>query len=226
MLRAVSLAVVFISSCSLSNAQQASLTSAAFADPRKYVQESIAGYNKKIKSARQKKPSTFEINMCMYHDEDRATPNYLLIVFLEKIAEFDSAYANELTMAGYPESVWRAPLDEITQKQIDVVVRRNKNNESLDYGEIRKEVLPLERKLVAALQRFRKQSSKRLPSYSIGWESGCGGDYIGYVRVRAVPAGGAVKVIREFYFQLCGDKGDLICAKRRALRPECPSCMV
>lgn len=131
-------------------------------------------------------------------------------VFIER-AQFASSYhygvAQALAEAGYPAQVWKAPLDRLTNARMDVLVdRRRRGLDLLDENSVRAPVIPYENQLVAALESYRARNGRSLPSPA-PLPPVCGGDYVGYVHIATDPSGGVVRVIREFYFKLCGVTG-------------------
>lgn len=131
-------------------------------------------------------------------------------VFIER-AQAASLYhyrvARALAKAGYPETVWKTPLARLTNARMDVLAdRRKRRLDLLDDNSVRTPVVAYERQLVEALAGYRARHAPALPAPA-DLPPACGGDYVGFVRIATDPAGGAVRLIREFYFKLCGAMG-------------------
>ena len=190
--------------CAPAAAQElASIKTAAVNDPMAVIKTLKDVYTKLHKF----EPPQYEfylINTCMYSDDDRGTNDHQFMVNLYAIAGIEIETAWGLIHAGYPEAVWREALDSLTRRQVAVNAQRLKQGRSLrDITLIRKAVLQQERELLGVLEKYRRQSSNKMPQYEIGDNGMCGGDWIGFVQIRTLPRNGTVRLIREHFFQLC-----------------------
>jgi hypothetical protein len=133
---------------------------------------------------------------------DGGSPDDLFIERVMETAFYNFQVAKDLKEAGYPERVWRPALDRLSKGRVDVLLdHRRKGLDLLDENSVREPVIPQEKQLVAALEVYRA-GHPSLPPISPLTPS-CGGDFVGAVRLATEPAGGVIRVIREFYFKLC-----------------------
>jgi hypothetical protein len=137
-----------------------------------------------------------------YSNQAKRDHNYMLVLYLSSVAGTEVRLEQDLKAAGYPESVWRNAVDNLTKAQIDSGLKRIKQNKPLNDVLTRAGAAQQERDLLAALETFRRRSAKKLPQFQIDSDA-CGGDYIGFVKIRTLPKNGAVKLIREQFFQVC-----------------------
>jgi hypothetical protein len=146
-------------------------------------------------------PKFYSVDTCMYSDDIDRDKDKAFMDKLRTIAWTDVRIAKDLTDAGYPSSVWREPLNKLTERQIDIVSRRFSAGQSLDIAAVKKQVRPYEGVFLQVLNTYRRQSAARLPEFDTSEQ--CGGDWIGYVKLNTSPRGGNLQVIREYFFQLC-----------------------
>ena len=83
--------------------------------------------------------------------------------------------------------------------RIDDIVRRRQNRTNFDS--IRQATLPFEQRLARALNDYRTAHNTSLIKFYV--QDFCGGDWVGYVKVRSNPPGAAIRLIGEFYFKYC-----------------------
>ena len=83
--------------------------------------------------------------------------------------------------------------------------RRNAGLDLRDVAGIKRAILPYERELAARMNAYRKQTGRPLARPEV-WDS-CGGDYVGFVKLKSLPAGATIRLIREFYFKFCQATG-------------------
>ena len=142
------------------------------------------------------------INACNYSDEvlNKYRP-HMYMVGLQEVARHDMQLAYDLAKAGYPEKVWRPALDGFTKANTRILQRQLVHRGSLDFYHIKTLMRPHEKALVRALEFYRKKSRRDLIEFSSA--EVCGGDYIGFFNVRTSPPRGNLRIIREYFFQLC-----------------------
>ena len=149
-------------------------------------------------------PPNDQINTCVYEPYFGKSPADDFLINLATIARHRHHLAKDFSEAGYPEQVWRGPLDELVARKIQTIVDRLERRQSLrDIQAMRKADFPYERRLERALNDYRTRHNPRLRRFEASGAGECGGDWIGYVSVRTRPAGGSVRVIKEYYFKLC-----------------------
>jgi hypothetical protein len=123
---------------------------------------------------------------------------------LWSMASNEASLSKGLERAGYPRTVWRRPLDELMKEQLNILSRRS--GQSIDFGNVKKEMLRHERRFLNVLEAYRKTSSKRLPAYRhIRETASCAGDFFPMVKVQTSPAGGTISLIKDRNYVLCTD---------------------
>jgi hypothetical protein len=146
------------------------------------------------------------IDSCNYTDEWGQTPDDDFVIHFAHIAGHYVHMRGLLTAAGYPEQVWDMILRRLVRAQLDEIVRRR--NQRLDFrniNEVRQPALPYERRLASAMNEYRAQTGQALARPDV-WKA-CGGDYVGFVKIKGSPEGANIRLIREFYFKLCQATG-------------------
>jgi hypothetical protein len=151
------------------------------------------------------------ISLCDFvlSDETHSTQakrdrTYMLMVFLSSVAGTELQLEHDLAAAGYPETIWRKPLEQLTKAQVELAAQETQRGKSLlNVMAPPPEIISSKKTdLLAALEAFRLQSTKKLPRFEVDSDF-CGGDFIGLVNVNTSPAGGIVKLISEYFFQVC-----------------------
>jgi hypothetical protein len=142
-----------------------------------------------------------DLTSCAYSDQSSQDPERSFLINFEAIASYESRVSYDLLAAGFPKSVWESSLDRLTSARIDEIVSRLKTGGDLtDINSIRNATLAFERSLIAVVTRYGQLHHVRAQVIS---SESCGGDWIGYVKLATSPAGGIIKLIREFDFKLC-----------------------
>lgn len=137
-----------------------------------------------------------------YTAEAKRNKQYEFMLYLSSIAVTELSLERNLTQGGYPERVWRTPLESLTRRQAEVGTQRLKQSKPLNDLQTRAAVLQQKRDLLSALEIYRRQTREKLTQFEIDSEF-CGGDYIGTVQIRTLPRNGAVKLMLEYLFQVC-----------------------
>lgn len=143
-----------------------------------------------------------DVNACNYSDEvlNRYRP-HLYMVGLQEVARHDMHLAQDFAKAGYPESVWRPALAAFTKANVLILKGELRRGGNLDYYYIKKLMRPHEKTLVRKLEAYRKQAGREMVKFSSS--PFCGGDFIGFFSIKTSPSGGYLRIIREYFFQLC-----------------------
>ncbi len=147
------------------------------------------------------------VDMCLYWDG----PGFGLTDYLFVAVGKERSIRDMLTKSKYPAEVFEAPLDELMRALVSTLVV-HANKRALEISSVKKSMLPHERKFVAVLDKYRASKGGLPKVISPG---GCGGDWIAIVTAKTNPPGGSVKVMREFYYQLC---------KANSIRPYSDDC--
>jgi hypothetical protein len=183
------------------------LRNQALRDPRAIVTAGIRVYEQEYRY-RPGPNSLREMDACdlLIGDVDvpaGAKQEQFLFERLNQIARYHYGIARSLGEAGYPETVWRRLLDELTHARTDVLIERYRSGANLnEENELRALTIDRERRLVRVLAQHRTTVDPSLPAPGPVRDL-CGGDYVGFVRLDTEPMGGSVRIIREFYFKLC-----------------------
>jgi hypothetical protein len=111
-----------------------------------------------------------------------------------------------LEKAGYPESVWRAPLLEFESGQL-----RLRLSGTYQYSPDEERYRAAREKIVRAVNEYREDVASDLPE--VIDEGGCGAGEVG-INVATEPAGGRVNLIPVFFYELC---------KAQQLNPDDPA---
>ncbi|MCA1621497.1 MAG: hypothetical protein LC795_19935 [Acidobacteria bacterium] len=113
------------------------------------------------------------------------------VVYIENVLEF----------AGYPKSVWRAPLLELEKQELAFRLGRMRYKYSVAEYDLEEERIYVARKkILRAVIKHRAGGATRLPK--IVEQDGCGaGEFV--IKIRTVPAGGRVNIIPVFFYELC-----------------------
>jgi hypothetical protein len=196
----------FVSSlmCVLAAAQSSSLRERIFADP-------VTELNKAISVAEAENPN-FEpdreitVNWCHVYAEWGETRDDDFLEHFEHIAQEHVRMRHTIHADGYPPEAYRNELAGVTTRYLREIVRRRDSGLDLrDNPGIKRAILPFERGLAERLNAHRERFDRALAQPHL-WEQ-CGGDYIGYVKLRAEPGGATIRLIREFYYKFCQATG-------------------
>ena len=184
--------------------EQASLIDSAKRDPLGLMQRFKAAWEQfpdEI-SAGANAPRIFQLDSCLYTDDvlnkDR---DHNFMVSLQETAGRELLLASELKRAGYPETSWRAALDDFIKAEVAIISKRQVDGKDFNIASIKKLMRPQEKAFRRVLNEYRRSSRKRLPQFDD--VPFCGGDFIGFFKVKTSPRGGTVRLIREYFFQLC-----------------------
>ena len=193
-----------LSSTSIGHAQKAAtLYDRAVRDPYAIVQ-SMKEIKKKTDDLSTK---TYPfINTCMYEIMKSADSrrDSIFLDHLNSIAGSELLMARSLSNASYPEELWRDDLTELTKKQVSTLAAWRAAGKDLgNITAFRKIHFASETALINKLNAFRKATNNALPELLQDNSPDCGAGPIGSVRLALSPSGGTIKVIPEFYFQLC-----------------------
>lgn len=127
-------------------------------------------------------------------------------IFLERAfwtAMYYHYVAEILSVAGYPEEVWRAALEQVVTGRFAVLnAQLQQGGDLIDENSIRSPILVFERRLISKLDAYRMRNNPSLPEPA-PFQELCGGDFVADVALETEPAGGFVRLVREFYFDLC-----------------------
>jgi hypothetical protein len=142
------------------------------------------------------------IDWCMYNLEWGETRDDDFLEHFEHLARQRVNMSKLLLANGYPGNVFGGALVTVTVRYLSEVVRRRKEGLDLrDNQGIKSVVLPFEQELADRMNSYRTQFAPGLAQPNV-WRK-CGGDYVGYVKLKSAPAGATIRLIREFYFKLC-----------------------
>jgi hypothetical protein len=143
----------------------------------------------------------YSIDTCMYtHGEYTTDRKARLIEYFAAIATNQRVMEGTLLKAGYPREVWESLVNGIINQQINIVAGRVQAGDDDIVAGTKRDLIPAEQRLLAALQSYRRKVGK-LPEVTNS--SLCGGDWIGYVKLRSNPAGAWIRVIPIFNFRVC-----------------------
>jgi hypothetical protein len=146
------------------------------------------------------------IDFCMYNSEWGETPDDDFLEHFQHIVQQRVHMSKLLLANGYPGTVIGGPLAAIAARYLREVQRRRKDGLDLrDSTDVKAAILPLERQLAERMNAYREQFAPGLAQPTV-WEK-CGGDYVGYVKLKSVPDGGTIRLIREFYYKFCAATG-------------------
>jgi hypothetical protein len=159
------------------------------------------------------------VSGCLYTESSQtASADDQFVDLLESIAWRYKSIADGLARAGYPRAIWHQPLSDLVHAQIDEIARRRPLGvQSLDINAINRATRDYQLRVVRAVNNYRLDYAPSLRKASAEGTS-CGGDYIGYVKIRSNPVSGLVKVINEFKYKLC-ELSDF--ANRSAFSDQC-----
>jgi hypothetical protein len=149
-----------------------------------------------------KASDAYSIDTCMYtRGEYRIDRKASLIEYFGAIAQNQRVMEGNLLKAGYPREVWESLVNGMINEQINIVAGKIRTGSDPDIVAGTKRALtPAEQRLVAALQSYRRRVGQLPEVYNSGL---CGGDWIGYVKLRSNPAGAWMRVISTFNFRVC-----------------------
>jgi hypothetical protein len=172
-------------------AQTLSLKQQAIQDPFAVVTK-IIGITRL--GPRENRQPFYQIDSCLYSDELENTREDGFVVRLRSLAFWYVSLAADLTRANYPEDVWRAPLNELLRVETDNLLRIYRSGSNFrDISSIRQPMIPYERRFLRVLENYRLRYNPSLGQYDIAESGGCGGDFIGYVKLATNPNGGGDK---------------------------------
>jgi hypothetical protein len=204
-MRMIRCTILFIVACWLLNAsafaQSASLRQRIFQNPHAEIETSIRIVQSTSRD-NTSRPNEIPIDSCAYVQQWGDSRDDDFLEHFELIAAHYVHMERTLASAGYPEDVWRPVLLRLRQAQIDEIVRRRNGRLDLrDINGVRGAALPYERQLATAMNSYRARAGRPLPPPNV-WGQ-CGGDYVGYVKIKGSPPGATIRLIREFYFKHC-----------------------
>jgi hypothetical protein len=190
-----------------------SLRQRTFQNPRFAIEDFIAVWRTAAKAPEPSPdaPSARTIDTCLYsNDLYQRDGETQYIAAMQNIAAIHGHMASYFQAQGYPDSVWRSPLYELTYAQVDHIAElyRSKKNVE-DINKLRLMNIPYEQALGKALADYRRNANPKLievlyyDGTGSGISRGCGGDWIGMVKIRTWPVSREIKLIRDFYFRLC-----------------------
>jgi hypothetical protein len=158
-----------------------------------------------LADARKQPQNFYQVDTCMYAEGSANSARQSYVANMEAIAWNELYMATSFRSAGYPDQVWEEPLRAAMDKQVDVISDLFRNGRGIDISNVKTILKPYERRIVAALESYRRSQNPRLPQYyAVGM---CGGDWIGFVKLRSDPPGAAIRVITDFNYKLCRSRG-------------------
>lgn len=146
------------------------------------------------------------INWCHIYGTWHGSRDDHFLEHFEHVAQQYVHLRGQLQAGGYPTEVVRADLNAIVSAYLAELQRRWSSGLDLkDIAGIKRAILPFEQRLGARMNAYRQQSDRTAAQPNV-WRE-CGGDYMGFVKVRTRPADGSVRLIRDFYYKLCQKTG-------------------
>jgi hypothetical protein len=185
-------------------AQSPSLRERILADPRAEIGKAISVVERP--DYPQHRGGEIAINWCHIYPDWGETPDDDFLDHFQHVAEEHVHMRQQLYANGYPAESFRDALAGITLAYIrEIERRRNAGLDLRDNAGIKRAILPYEQRLAASMTRYREQTDGTVARPTV-WQQ-CGGDYMGFVKIKAQPDGGTVRLIREFYYKLCQASG-------------------
>jgi hypothetical protein len=146
------------------------------------------------------------INWCHIYGTWHGSRDDHFLDHFQHVAEHYVLLRGQLQAGGYPAEVVRPDLNAIVSAYLAELQRRHTSGLDLkDIAGIKRAILPFEQRLGARMNAYRQQYDRTAPRPEV-WQQ-CGGDYMGFVKVRTRPADGSVRLIRDFYYKLCQKTG-------------------
>ncbi|TAX63340.1 hypothetical protein ELI00_37490 [Rhizobium ruizarguesonis] len=118
---------------------------------------------------------------------------------------YDRTY-KKLKAAGYPERVWLPKLQAVVLTQVNKIAKLLRNGQPVPTANRLDGVYPWEMDLYNSLVSYANSSDQKI-LYPDEPRKSCGGDFIGYVRVRSDPPNATIQLLSEFSFKLCKSQG-------------------
>jgi hypothetical protein len=184
--------------------KSAGLRDSILRDPYRFVVSGAQVWRELRPEPDERPIDMFHLDTCTmgYGDLGDGSPDDLFLTWVMETAFYNFQTAKDLEEAGYPEQVWRPALDRLNKARVDVLLdHRRKGLDLSDETSVRKPIIPQEKQLVAALEAYRVGHPWLPPPEPVS--EGCGGGFVGDVRLATDPAGGVIRVIRDFFFKLC-----------------------
>jgi hypothetical protein len=185
-------------------AQSPSLRERILANPRAEIDKAISVVERP--DYRQHRGGEIAINWCHIYPDWGETADDDFIDHFQHVAHEHVNMRQLLYANGYPPESYRNELAGITLAYLREIVRRRSAGLDLrDISGIKRAILPFEKHLAESMTRYREQTDATVARPTV-WEQ-CGGDYVGFVKIKSLPDGGTVRLIREFYYKLCQVSG-------------------
>ena len=187
-------------------AQGQSIRQRILADPQGEFNKAVPVVAAMARNEPRSRGGEIAIDFCMYNSEWGETRDDDFLEHFQHIVQMRVAMSKSLLAKGYPAQVFAAPLLAISSAYLREIDRRRKGGLDLrDNQGVKAAVLPFERQLAERMTAYRKASAPDLATPTV-WTK-CGGDYVGYVKMKSAPDGGSIRIIREFYYKLCSATG-------------------
>lgn len=187
-------------------AQSSSLRERIFTNPLAELNNAVRIVGATAKNISRDHGGKIAIDWCIYPSEWHEAPDDDFLEHFEHIV-YQRVFMSKLLLAeGYPGRVFVGPMLAVTTNYLSEIVRRRNNGLDLrDTAGIKRVTLPFERQLAERMNSYREQFDPSLAQPTV-WEH-CGGDYVGYVKLKSSPGGATIRLIREFYYKFCEATG-------------------
>jgi len=185
-------------------AQRSSMRERVLANPYAEIGKAIAVVP--VRNYGRQRGGEIAINWCHIYADWGETRDDDFLEHFEHAAQEHVHMRQQLTAAGYPPESFRDALDGVTTAYLrEIARRRNEGGDLRDIAGIKRALLPYERRLAERMTAYRQQFDRTLAQPNV-WRE-CGGDYVGFVKLKALPDGGTIRLIREFYYKFCQATG-------------------
>jgi hypothetical protein len=187
-------------------AQSSSLREKIFANPVAEFNNAVRVVAASARNYPRTRGGEIAIDWCNYNSEWGETADDAFLEHFEHIVHQRVHMSREILAAGYPGTAFAGALATVAVRYLNEIVRRRNNGLDLrDMAGIKRAILPSERALAERMNSYRQQSDPSLARAAL-WEQ-CGGDYVGFVKLKSSPDGASIRIIREFYHKLCQATG-------------------